>query len=142
MFEPRLRIGVVGYCPPTKFDESKALIFIKDAFDKLEKLYNGHEKSVVSGLTNVGIPRLAYEEAKRRNWETVGIACKKTDEYERFPVDLEIVTGENWGDESPRFLRSIDVLVRVGGGKQALDETNEAKKRGKIVLECELEALS
>ena len=29
------RIGVVGYCPPTKYDEKKALKHLEEAFDKV-----------------------------------------------------------------------------------------------------------
>ncbi len=28
------RLGVVGYCPPTRFDESIALNYIREAYDR------------------------------------------------------------------------------------------------------------
>jgi len=46
--------------------------------------------------------------------------------------------GQAWGDESPTFLNSIDVLVRVGGGKQALRETAAMKASGQPVIEYDL----
>ncbi len=104
----------------------------------LESLHKDQAFEVVSGWTNLGIPKQAYEEAVKRKWFTVGIACKKAYEFPRFPVDRIVVVGENWGDESPTFLNSIDVLVRVGGGKQSLNETAEARKRGMDVYEFEV----
>jgi hypothetical protein len=56
-----------------------------------------------------------------------------------YPVDVPpIIVGDNWGDESKTFLDSIDMLVRVGGGKQSLEECNEAKKQGIKVVEYDL----
>ncbi|MFH1840303.1 MAG: hypothetical protein ABH849_04090 [Nanoarchaeota archaeon] len=79
----KLRLGVVGYCPPTKFDEKKALKNLREAYDQVELDFPEHEITVVSGLTNAGVLRLAYEEARRRGWRTAGIACKKaTYEYD------------------------------------------------------------
>ena len=139
----KLRIGVVGYCPPTKFNETKAKEMISEAYDRLDCANPYRNKIIVSGLTNVGILKLSYEEAQRRNWKTAGIACKKAYDFKDnwFPVDEEpIIVGENWGDESPTFLDSIEVLVRVGGGKQSLSEIAEMKSRGKQVIEYNLPA--
>ena len=76
----------------------------------------------MSGLTNLGVPRIAYEEAIKLGLRTVGIACKQAEQYECFPCDEVILVGDNWGDESRAFLASIDVLLRVGGGKQSVAE--------------------
>lgn len=138
----KLRLGVVGYCPSTKFDENKASEYIRDAYNRVIADFPEHEITIVSGVTNVGVLKLAYEEAKRRNWRTAGVGCKKAYDFEWFPTDEEpVIVGENWDDESSTFLDSIDALVRVGGGKQSLREIAEMKKRGKFVLEYELEKL-
>lgn len=133
-----IRIGVVGYCPPTKFDEVKARLMIFNAFNQVNNLYPCASKSVVSGLTNVGVLKIAYEEAKKREWKTAGIACKKAENYELFPVDEKIIIGENWGDESQTFLDNIDIIIRIGTGKQSITETEEAKRLGKIAIEYNL----
>lgn len=137
-----LRIGVVGYCPPTKFDEVEARHMIVEAYDQIEKLYPDTSKAVVSGLTNVGVLKIAYQEAQKRKWRTVGIACAKVTEHELFPVDEKIIVGENWGDESSAFLSAIDLIIRIGTGKQSITETEETKRRGKRVLEYDLPALN
>jgi len=135
-FMVKLRIGVVGYS--TNVDETKALELIVDAFDKINAEHP-EEKEVVSGFTDIGISAIAYREAKRRKWRTVGIACKKAFKHPCYVVDDYKIIGENWGDESKTFLDSIDVLVRVGGGNQAMKETEEFKKTGKPVYEYELQ---
>jgi hypothetical protein len=136
-----LKIGVVGYCPPTKFDAEEARKMIVDAYDKLEKMYPGYFFTVASGLTNVGVLKIAYNEAKKRGWSTAGIACQKALSYELFPVDLKIIAGRNWGDESSIFLSFVDAIVRIGSGKQSMAETEEAKKMGLIALEYDLPVL-
>ena len=136
-----LRLGVVGYCPPTKFDEVKALELIKHAYDRVEDDFPEYRIIVVSGLTNIGVLKIAYEEAKRRDWKTAGIACKKAYSYKDnwFPVDEEpIIIGENWGDESQAFINSIDALVRIGSGPQSLKEAEQVRRMGKPTYEYEL----
>lgn len=134
-----LKIGVVGYSAQ-KFAEGEAKRMISEAFDNLESQYPDRPKTIVSGLTDLGIPALAYREAVRRGWKTVGIACSKAEEYDCFSVDERMIVGYKWGDESETFLNSLDVLVRVGGGNQSTRETAEIKNRGKQVIEFDLPA--
>jgi hypothetical protein len=136
-----LRIGVVGYCPPTKFDEKKALDLIRTAYDVISEDFPSYKKTIVSGVTNLGVLKIAYEEGRRRGWKTAGVACRKAFDFRDnwFPLDEEpIIIGNNWGDESETFLKSIDILVRVGGGNQSLDETKRTKILGKRTYEFEL----
>lgn len=132
-----LRIGVTGYLTQ-KFDTDKAERSIREAYDALESEFSYVTKSIISGLTDLGIPALAYREAKTRGWKTVGIACSKAREHICFPVDEKVIVGDEWGDESSTFLNNIDVLIRIGDGKQALRETDDAKALGKKVLEYDL----
>jgi hypothetical protein len=136
----RLNIGITGYSAQ-KFDNSEAQRMLREAYDKIHADYPDREKYIVSGLTDLGIPALAYREAVARGWKTVGIACSKASEYACFPVDEKIIEGNDWGQESPRFLDTLEVLVRIGGGGQARRETAEAKVRGKPVIEYDLPAL-
>ncbi len=132
-----LKIGVVGYSN-LLFDMQEAEEIIRDAYDKISAGNPGFQVIIVSGLTNLGIPAVAYKEAVTRGWKTIGIACSKAYEYELFPVNETIIVGNEWGEESPTFLDSIDVLVRVGGGKQSQQETQIFKGTGKLTLEYEL----
>jgi len=128
-----LRVGLVGFSGQ-KFDENLAKQYLVVAFDEIQQKHPSRKMVLVSGWTDVGIPALGYREAQRRGWTTVGIACKKAEEYERFPVDQSIVVGENWGDESEEFLKSIDIMVKIGGGKQSERECQTAKQRGIYII--------
>jgi len=131
-----LKIGFVGYSS-TDFAFSKG----KDAVhEKFETLCNKYDKFVVvSGLTNIGIPALVYSEAIFRGLKTVGFSAKEAKEYDCFPVDEEILIGNNFGDESDEFINYIDVLVRIGGGKQSRKEELAAREKGMPVLSCEID---
>jgi hypothetical protein len=133
-------IGVVGYTTK-KFNKTAARKNISEAFTVIPFLRNLPKFVVVSKLVNVGIPKLAYEEAVERGWSTVGIAPAKAEQYVCFPVNEWIIVGDNWGDESETFLDRIDVLVRVGDDKQSTAEAAEAWRRGKHVIEHPLPAI-
>jgi len=142
--EDILYIGVVGYSGQ-KFDEAEAREIIEEAFDDIEDEYveNGdYEKiTVVSGLTNLGIPKIAYEIADDRGYDTMGIAPEEADEYELYNVDEIIYEGENFGDESQVFIDTIDVFLKVGGGDQSQQELELAEAEDMSILEFDLEAL-
>ncbi|NEP01383.1 MAG: hypothetical protein F6K58_22550 [Symploca sp. SIO2E9] len=135
-----MRIGVVGYSKQV-FESDTALSLIQRAFDVIATKQNIEVVEVVSGLTQLGIPALAYQEAVRRGWKTIGVACRKALDYQCFPVDQRIIVGRNWGDESQAFLDMIDILVRFGGGQQAHFECLLAQEQGKQVIEFELRSI-
>lgn len=137
-----IKVGVVGYCPPTKFDEVEARHMIVGAFDKIQAQFGDRVIAVVSGLTNVGVLAIAYDEAAKRGWRTVGIACERAQEHPHYPVDEKTIIGANWGDESPTFLAELDAIVRIGGGKQSIRETDAIKARGLPTFEYDLPVLS
>lgn len=148
-----LRVGVVGYCPPTRFDEVEAKRMLREAYDLVERNFSDKAVTVVSGLTNVGVLKLAYEEAKKRGWKTAGVSCKKARDFEWFPVDEDpIIVGENWGDESNTFVygtkvpghhheNGLDAMVRIGLGEQSLREAFHVKELGKPVYGYDLPAI-
>lgn len=136
-----LKVGVVGYCPPTLFDEDEALTMIQDAYDKIAEQFGDRKIVIVSGLTNVGVLKIAYEEATKRSWRTVGIACERAQEHELYPVDEKLIVGKNWGDESSAFIEALQAIVRVGVGKQSLKETELVKSKGLPAFEYDLPML-
>lgn len=131
-----LRIGVVGYST-TDFDETRAANLINKAFDRVTNEHSG-DPCVVSGLSDKGIPKLAYNEADNRSWKTAGVACNKIENYEEYPVDERTIVGSEWGDESEEFLSQIDVLIRVGGGTQAITEAKKASNKNIELYEYNL----
>lgn len=122
-----LNIGVTGYSAK-KFDKLLAKTVLSLAIDIVMDIHrNGKEKIViVSGLTDIGVPAIAYRIAEEMDYDTKGIACKKAHEYPCYSVDQEVIVGDDWGDESETFINSIDVLIRVGGGSQAHKEVEMA----------------
>ncbi len=130
-----MNIGIIGYSIQ-KFNEKKAREMINNIYDSFEKHIDN--LVIVSGLTDLGIPKIAYEEAVKRNYKTIGIACQKAKEYELFPVDEKIIIGEEWGDESNTFLKYIDILIKIGGGEQSKKEVEQAKENGIKVYEFKL----
>jgi hypothetical protein len=136
-----LKVGVVGYCPPTLFDEDKALTMIQDAYNKVAEQFCDCKIVIVSGLTNVGVLKIAYKEATKRGWRTVGIACERAQEHELYPVDEKLIVGKNWGDESTAFIEALQAIVRVGVGVQSLKETELVKSKGLPAFEYDLPML-
>lgn len=134
-----MRVGVVGYSA-AKFDVDKARLLVDVGLSYFRKQYDGKMFEVVSGLTNLGVPALAYAWAADNKVFTVGIACSKATEYDCYPVDHKIIEGSEWGDESDTFLEYIDVMLRIGGGKQSLEEaaTFTRKYPHKAIIELEL----
>lgn len=140
-----LRVGIVGYSAQ-KFDEEQAMRLIYRGMEKIVKnVVQNKDKEIsieiVSGLTDLGIPALAYKFAKQHNLYTVGVACSKATEYECYPVDKRIIVGSNWGDESQDFLKYCDAFIRVGGGNQSHKEMNLAREMKKPIVEFDLPAL-
>jgi hypothetical protein len=134
-----LRIGVVGYSRPC-FDTAEAARLVAAALDATEALRPGAPRVLVAGLTDLGVPALAYREAARRGWRTAGFACARAASMRCYPVDERVILGDAWGDESDAFVAAIDVLIRVGGGPQSRREVAMARARGVAVTEHELAA--
>jgi hypothetical protein len=140
-----LYVGVSGYFDQ-KFDEEEATELLEDALDDIEKEYidtgEFDEIAIVSGLTDHGMPKIAYQVANFRGYETVGVAPKAVNEtgYELYPVDEIIYEGENFGDEIDKYIEMIDVFVRIGGGSQTQKELELAEEEDISVIEYDLES--
>jgi len=125
----KFKVGIVGFSDSV-FNKKKAKEIVENAFDEIAEKKSDYDIVIVSGLTNMGIPALAYQEAKKRNWKTVGISAEEAKEYDLFPCDTVLYKGEKFGDESDYFLNYIDLLIKIGGGKQSIAEFKKAKKMG------------
>jgi hypothetical protein len=131
-------VGLIGFSG-RPFNEEAAKLLIEAAMITVEGENPDTDSFVlVSGLTDVGIPRLGYRLAEKRNWKTVGIACSKAEDYDCFDVDVKQIVGDEWGDESKTFISSIDVIIRVGGGDQSKKEIQMAKDRDITAFEYDL----
>lgn len=136
-----LRIGVVGYSDAAKINTElkshSGILYnlswcLSNIQEKLKCIHGEcHEFELVSGLIDIGIPGIAYHFVTSGNvnkeifTKTVGFACAKAKDYPQFPVDEKHIIGDDWGDESSAFLAYIDGLIRIGDGKQSMEECNE-----------------
>ncbi|WP_196885065.1 hypothetical protein [Aureivirga sp. CE67] len=136
----KIKIGIVGYST-NDFDVEKAKSFLDEIFKQIQKEY--FEVEIVSGFTNTGVPKIAYELAKEYSFKTIGFSAKQAYDYETFPVDEVIIIGKNFGEESVDFIKYIDRIIRAGGRKQSFAEVQlfrESKKNLKSdsVIEFDL----
>lgn len=118
-----LKIGVVGFSR-NQFDKQQAFQILKSLFTKLKKKHSNKHIEIVSGLTNSGVPRIAYELADQMNMITVGFSAKQAFRVKCgiYSVQKQIIVGERFGEESEAFVQYIDGLIRVGGGPQSRRE--------------------
>lgn len=119
--ERLLRIGVVGFSR-NEFDQKSASQILEQEFLTLKEKYGIFE--VVSGYTDRGVPRLAYQLADKLGLRKIGYSARQALKVKSglYPVHDVILVGKKFGDESERFVRHIDQLIRVGGGKQSRHE--------------------
>lgn len=139
--DTELKVGVVGYSVK-EFDEREAEDALETFFTEIEGKYidSGDYDSiaVVAGAAAKGVSLIAYELAELRGWRTVGVAAAEIHEHEQFDVDELIISGDYFGDDSPEFIRLIDVFVRVGGGDQSMKEQEMAEDEDIPVFEYDL----
>lgn len=142
-----LRIGVVGFSQ-RHFDHDAARAHLRRFVLGLLELPQAAATppEIVSGLTNQGVPKLAYELACELGLPTVGIAARQALRVRAglFPVDRKILVGERFGDESPVLIAYIDKLIRVGGGPQSRAEVELFRAKcghdDGVLAECLFEA--
>lgn len=126
-----MKIGIVGFSSK-HINEQLATTLLEDMICKIAAgCSSSEEVEVVTGLTNIGIPKLAYQIADKHKFIKVGISAQQAYRVKCgiYFVDKEIIVGEFFGDESQTFVDYIQYLVRVGGGKQSASEVNLFKEK-------------
>lgn len=124
-----MSVGVVGFSQ-NQFDHKMAEQIIRTYYEKLVSEHSDKTIEIVSGYTNTGVVKIAYELADEFGFVTVGFSAKQalTVRAGLYPVQKVILRGEKFGDESSDFVRYINRLLRVGGGKQSRAETQLFKE--------------
>jgi hypothetical protein len=91
-------------------------------------------------MTDIGINSIAYREAWRRGWMTVGVCCHQAMERRVFPCDIKVYAGQEFGDieETAAFLDGLNFLIRIGGGPTSLTVTELARAKGLPIREYNL----
>lgn len=124
-----IKYGIVGFSR-NQFDKKAAHKILNDEFQKLKEKHTDETIEIVSGYTNSGVPKIAYELADKFGFITVGFSAKQALKVRSgvYPVKKKIIIGDRFGDESEAFIQYIDGLIRVGGGTQSRHETELFKK--------------
>ena len=118
-----MKIGVVGFSR-SQFDKKMAILKLRNILEILTLGKDATNIEIISGYTNMGVPRIAYRLADDMGLKTVGFSAKQALRVRAgvYPVKEVILVGERFGDESQKFIEYIDVLVRIGGGPQSRKE--------------------
>ena len=125
----KVYIGIAGFSGK-KFNTDIAINMIARDFLRLKEVYEDKQIWIVSGLTNIGIPAIAYKLAVTHGFKTMGIACKLAKDYECFECNTQRIVGQNWGDESQTFLNTIQELYCYGGGSPNRRGSYKSKENG------------
>lgn len=124
-----IKYGIVGFSR-NQFDKEAAFQILNDLFRKIKEKHPNKIIEIVSGYTNAGVPKIAYELSDKFGFVTVGFSAQQALKVRSgvYPVKKVILKGERFGDESEDFVRYIDALIRVGGGRQSRHETELFKQ--------------
>ena len=125
-----MKIGVVGFSR-NQFDKKAAEKQLRNHINELILDRKNDQVEIVSGYTNTGVPKIAYQIADELGLYKVGLSARQALRVRCgvYPVDKEIIVGEKFGDESEAFIDYIDYLIRVGGGPQSLHEVEMFKEK-------------
>jgi len=119
-----IKYGIVGFSR-NQFDKKAAFQLLDKLFEQITLKHKDKLIEIVSGYTNSGVPKIAYELADKYGFITVGFSAKQALKVRSgvYSVKKVILVGEKFGDESEAFVKYIDGLIRIGGGKQSRRET-------------------
>lgn len=119
-----IKYGIVGFSK-NEFDQKRAAQILRTCFENIQYKHPHTTIEIVSGYTNTGVPKIAYELADEFGFVTVGFSAQQALQVSCgvYPVQKVILMGQQFGDESEDFVRYIDALIRVGGGAQSKHET-------------------
>lgn len=127
-FMTNKKIGIVGFSDDSYIPKEETVrAYFRQGLKDLG-LDGDKNLIIVSGTTNMGVPKICYEEARKMGFKTVGITAEEAKQYDLFPVDESFFIGEKFGDESDFFLEYIDCMIKIGGGPQSIKEYKKFTK--------------
>lgn len=126
--DDKLRVGFAGNSG-RKSDLGRQKAIINQLLLSTDSRFHGQIEGV-SGMTNLCGVRAFYEALEDLRINSSGIMSEKGLGYKLANAQRMVVWGSDWGNESDVFLRSIDILIALGGGGQTGNEIKAALKRG------------
>ncbi|MEZ4471670.1 MAG: hypothetical protein R3F60_12880 [bacterium] len=126
-------VGVVGYSRPLDPASIPAVDAALQAALEACAAAAGGPIYVVSGATDAGVPGRAHALARRLGLVSVGFTARAALAWPLAPLDLLVLAGQRFGDESAAFVRTCDAFVVLGGGPQSTHEIAAARAAGKPV---------
>lgn len=124
-----IKFGIVGFSR-NQFDQQEAQRILSSLFATIKKKHHHKDIEIVSGYTNSGVPKIAYQLADKFGFITVGFSALQALSVRSgvYSVQKVILKGKRFGDESEDFIRYIDGLIRIGGGQQSRKEVKLFKQ--------------
>jgi len=92
-----MKIGVVGFSR-RQFDKKMAILKLRNILEILTLGKDATNIEIISGYTNMGVPRIAYRLADDMGLKTVGFSAKQALRVRAgvYPVKEVILVGEYW----------------------------------------------
>ena len=134
-----LAIGLVGFSGSFAKNgrtdaESVTRRFIETMLANTDETLPRRPLFLISGATDLGVPRIGYAAAKKLGVTSVGVTSQEALKYSIAELEYLTVVGNKFGDESEAFVSVIDELWVIGGGKQSLSECNLASEAGVKIM--------
>jgi hypothetical protein len=121
-------VGVAGFARPwsqMELSEAELAQMIADARASLcheladRQRRFGQRLIIASGATDQGVLQLTYEVCGFLNITAMGIAPDQALDFPLGKMRYMLPFGSSFGDESHVFVRTIDELILLGGGRQS-----------------------
>jgi len=116
-----MNIGVVGYSSD-QIDATAAHTLLQASFQQLVAQQMGNAPiRIISGLTNIGVPKLAYQIAHQLGYQTVGISAQRALKVNCgiYAVDEQLIVGLEFGDESACLLTPSTISCASAAASRA-----------------------
>jgi hypothetical protein len=92
LMSQRVNIGFAGYSSGSDFDEMDTKAVIGGILSNL----NSQQYILLSGATDVGLPKVLYEVAKKRSFTAIGITSWNAGKYEPAFMSHVLTVGNSW----------------------------------------------
>lgn len=135
-------VGVLGFAgrwERSGLEGEELACFVAEARGALQaelgRVLEQHRERLIvaTGATNTGVLQLTYALCVALGIPTASAAPDRALSYELGPLRYVLPTGQEFGDESDRFVNICDEFILLGGGKQSHREVLAASAAEKPI---------